>query len=58
MRKIWGDLRVGPRIAVCRRQAVKVGVRDVKVYTKKVKEEGKKTDLFSSLSAGVPPLCP
>lgn len=57
MKKNGGNLRVGPRIGVCGRQVVKVGGRGVKGYTKKVKEVGTKTDLFSRLAAGAAALC-
>ena len=57
MRKVGGDLRVGPSIGVSGGQVVKVGGIGVRGYIKKVKEEGTKTDLFLRLSVVAAALC-
>lgn len=57
MRKVGGDLRVGPSTGVSGGQVVKVRGIGVRGYTRKVKEEGTKTDLFSCLSVVAAALC-
>lgn len=55
MRKVGGNLREGLSIGVSGQQVVKVGAICVRRYTKKVKEEGTRTDLFSHLAVVAAP---
>lgn len=57
MRKVSGDLRVGPSNRVTGGQVVKVGGIGVRGYTKKLKEEGGKTGVFLCLVVVAAALC-